>query len=181
MDQWLKVHVANEGDKNGPATMGYYEEADIPVHRALADAFTICDHYHCSVLGPTDPNRLYWISGMLDPEGKHGGPLLDTPTLIPTYQYTWRTFPENLEEAGVSWKIYNDTPASSIRAQRHGAVVQAVRDEPGAGGEGPRLLLQARLPGRRAGRTPCRRSPGSSRRCSTASTRPCRRRSGRRR
>jgi phospholipase C len=114
MDQWLKVHVANEGAANGPATLGYYEREDVPVHRALAEAFTVCDHYFCSVLGPTDPNRLYWISGTIDPEGKHGGPLLDTPTLIPNYKYSWRTFPENLEEAGVSWKIYNDaTPGSS--------------------------------------------------------------------
>ncbi|HEX7738447.1 MAG TPA: alkaline phosphatase family protein [Marmoricola sp.] len=106
MNQWIKSHVATEGTKNGPATMGYYTREDIPVHFALADAFTICDHYHCSVLGPTDPNRLYWISGTIDPEGKHGGPLLETPTLVPTNKYSWRTFPENLQEAGVSWKVY---------------------------------------------------------------------------
>ncbi|GAC1379718.1 MAG: phospholipase C [Marmoricola sp.] len=106
MDKWVPVHLASEGVGNGPATMGYYTRADIPVHWALADAFTICDHYFCSVLGPTDPNRLYWISGTIDPDGRHGGPLLDTPELLPTYQYSWRTMPENLDEAGVSWKIY---------------------------------------------------------------------------
>ncbi|MGN6722066.1 MAG: phospholipase C [Marmoricola sp.] len=106
MDKWVPVHLASEGVGNGPATMGYYTRADIPVHWALADAFTICDHYFCSVMGPTDPNRLYWISGTIDPDGQHGGPLLDTPTLIPTAKYSWRTMPENLQEAGVSWKIY---------------------------------------------------------------------------
>jgi phospholipase C len=106
MDKWVPVHQASEGVGNGPATMGYYTRADIPVHWALADAFTICDHYFCSVMGPTDPNRLYWISGTIDPDGQHGGPLLDTPTLIPTAKYSWRTMPENLQEAGVSWKIY---------------------------------------------------------------------------
>jgi phospholipase C len=45
MDQWVKVHLANEGLGNGPATMGYYTRKDIPVHFALADAFTVCDHY----------------------------------------------------------------------------------------------------------------------------------------
>ena len=106
MDKWVPVHLASEGVGNGPATMGYYTRADIPVHWALADAFTICDHYFCSVMGPTDPNRLYWISGTIDPDGQHGGPLLDTPELVPTYKYSWRTMPENLQEAGVSWKIY---------------------------------------------------------------------------
>src|SRR6202012_5926182 len=50
-DRWLPVHLAANGPGNGPATMGYYTEADIPLHRALADAFTVCDHYFCSVLG----------------------------------------------------------------------------------------------------------------------------------
>ena len=88
--------------------MGYYIATDIPVHHELADAFTLCDGYHCSVLGPTDPNRLYWISATIDPDGHHGGPLVDTPTRLPQNVYSWRTYPENLSEAGVSWKIYNN-------------------------------------------------------------------------
>ncbi len=127
MDQWLKVHIANEGPANGPATMGYYEKEDIPVHRALAEAFTICDNYHCSVLGPTDPNRLYWISGMLDPEGKYGGPLLDTPTTVPINKYSWRTFPENLEEAGVSWKFYTAEEPPGISAAVLSGMTQAFK------------------------------------------------------
>jgi phospholipase C len=108
MDQWVKVHLASEGLGNGPATMGYYTRKDIPVHFALADAFTVCDHYFCSVLGPTDPNRLYWISGTIDPNGSNGGPLLDTPTLVPKNKYSWQTYPEALQDAGVSWKVYTN-------------------------------------------------------------------------
>ncbi len=117
MDQWVNVHLQHEGPANGPATMGYYTRADIPVHYELADAFTICDHYFCSVLGPTDPNRLYWISGTIDPEGRFGGPLVETPTLLPKNVYSWRTMPENLEDAGVSWKVYANKdfgPVSSV-------------------------------------------------------------------
>jgi len=55
------------------------------------------------VLGPTDPNRLYWISATIDPDGEHGGPLLDTPTFIPKNKYSWPTYPEGLEAAGVTW------------------------------------------------------------------------------
>jgi hypothetical protein len=32
-----------------------WSEATFP-HYALADAVTICDAYHCSLFGPTDPN-----------------------------------------------------------------------------------------------------------------------------
>ena len=51
---------------------------DLPFYYALADAFTICDGYHCSVLGPTHPNRLMALSGTIDPAGKAGGPVVIT-------------------------------------------------------------------------------------------------------
>jgi phospholipase C len=35
--------------------MGYYNRTDLPYDYALADAFTICDNYFCSVIGPPDP------------------------------------------------------------------------------------------------------------------------------
>ena len=117
MDRWLPEQIAHAGPLNGPATMGYLTRADIPVHYDLADAFTVCDGYYCSVLGPTDPNRLYWISATLDPDGTGGGPLVETPTLIPKNVYTWRTMPENLEAAGISWKVYQNRdvgPVSSV-------------------------------------------------------------------
>ena len=118
MDRWVTTQIAANGSANGPATMGYYTRQDIPVHYAIADAFTVCDHYFSSVMGPTDPNRLFWISGSIDPEGVHGGPLLYTPTDLPgVATYTWRTYPEVLEEAGVSWKVYHDN-AVDLLSQR---------------------------------------------------------------
>jgi phospholipase C len=110
MDSFVRVHVASEGADNGPIVMSHYDRSTLPFQYALADAFTICDGYHCSVLGPTYPNRLYWMSGTIDPDGKHGGPLLETlaPVAdIPYYgKFTWETMPEVLEGAGVSWKVY---------------------------------------------------------------------------
>jgi len=61
MDNWLPAHLAADG-ANGPYTMGYLERDDIPFQFALAENFTIYDNYHCSVLGPTWPNRLYHMS-----------------------------------------------------------------------------------------------------------------------
>lgn len=116
-DRWMPMSIAGVGVGNGPAVMGYYVREDIPIHHELADAFTLCDHYHCSVLGPTDPNRLYWISATIDPDGRAGGPLVHTPDLLPQNVFSWRTYPENLSEAGVSWKVYNNRdlgPLSSV-------------------------------------------------------------------
>jgi phospholipase C len=109
MDNFVRTHLEVDGPAAGPATMGYYEQADIPFYRELANTFTICDHYHCSVLGPTDPNRLYSMSGTIDPEGLNGGPLLETIlTTDPRAagKFTWTTMPEQLQSAGVSWKVY---------------------------------------------------------------------------
>jgi phospholipase C len=54
MDNWLPAHRAADG-QYGPLTMGYLTREDLPFYYALADAFTICDGYHASVLGPTQP------------------------------------------------------------------------------------------------------------------------------
>ena len=78
MDGFVKEHMKAEGTDQGAVTMGYYRRSDLPFYYALADAFSLCDGYHCSVLGPTDPNRLMSMSASLDPAGKHGGPLLET-------------------------------------------------------------------------------------------------------
>jgi phospholipase C len=109
MDNFVRTHLEIDGSLAGPATMGYYEQSDIPFYRALANDFTICDKYFCSVLGPTDPNRLYSLSATIDPEGLNGGPLLATLGKgdgRALGKFTWTTMPEQLKSAGVSWKIY---------------------------------------------------------------------------
>jgi phospholipase C len=109
MDSFVRVHTepANEGPDYGTLTMGYYTRDDLPFYYALADAFTLCDGYHCSVMGPTHPNRLMQMSGTIDPAGKGGGPILITnssPDVL--FSVHWDTMPEVLEDAGVSWKYY---------------------------------------------------------------------------
>lgn len=112
MNRWISTHLASDRGDIGPLTMGYYETEDIPFYRGLADAFTICDDYYCSVLGPTDPNRVMWLSATIDLDGGQGGPCLDTLLTNRATQwgkFRWRTMPEQLTEAGVSWKVYQDT------------------------------------------------------------------------
>ena len=108
MDAWMTTHAAVDPPGVAPAVMGYYTRADLPTHYALADAFTVCDQYFSSVLGPTAPNRLYWMTGTIDPDGTAGGPISGPIRHTPAYSLGWRTYPEVLQEAGVSWKIYNE-------------------------------------------------------------------------
>lgn len=123
-------------------TMGHYRREDIPFQFALAEAFTLCDAYHCSVHGQTNPNRLFIWAGGNDPRGTGGGPVvangsgvaLDAkmevtpemkakmkaaaerykidPAVLANYgkgpRYHYKTYPERLEEAGISWKVYQD-------------------------------------------------------------------------
>ncbi|MCA1682848.1 MAG: phospholipase [Actinobacteria bacterium] len=107
MDRFLAVHEQSDGAP-GPETMGYYTRDDLPFYHGLADAFTICDGYHCSVIGPTDPNRLMSLSATIDPAGHAGGPLLHTNVVDRTGGFRWRTMPEQLQAKGVSWKQYTD-------------------------------------------------------------------------
>jgi phospholipase C len=86
-------------------TMGFFTQSDIPFQRALADAFTVCDNYFCSIQGPTTPNRLYHWTGTINPAGDLGGPAISNPDdYNPVYR--WTTYPERLQAAGVSWQIF---------------------------------------------------------------------------
>jgi phospholipase C len=108
---WSDQHQAWNGGKydqwvaaKGTTTMAYLTRGDIPFQYALADAFTVCDAYHCSLLGPTDPNRYHMWTGWVGNDGQGGGPVLSNAEA----GYDWSTYPERLQKAGVSWKIYQD-------------------------------------------------------------------------
>jgi phospholipase C len=121
---WVPQHQSwNNGAMNGFVTsrlsinandaslaMGYYTRADLPFLYALADGFTICDNYSCSVMGPTDPNRLYTMAASIDPDGKNGGPLLESLRLNRSSFFghlTYTTMPEQLQARGITWKVYS--------------------------------------------------------------------------
>ncbi|OHV37030.1 MULTISPECIES: phosphocholine-specific phospholipase C [Pseudofrankia] len=108
---WTDGHQAlNNGVYNqwvpakGTATMAYLQRQDAAFHYALADAFTVCDAYYCSFVGNTDPNRYYMWTGWTGNDGKDGGPVLYNDEL----GYDWKTYPERLEAAKISWKVYQD-------------------------------------------------------------------------
>jgi phospholipase C len=89
--------------KGNVRTMAYLNRDDIPFHYALADAYTVGDAYHCSVLSATGPNRTYLWSGMIDPEARFGATAFsggDESNL------KWQTYAEALQAAGVTWRVY---------------------------------------------------------------------------
>lgn len=103
MDRWIAAH-RRVNPRTAPYVMGHYTRADIPFQFALAEAFTVCDAYHSAVLGPTWPNRMMWMTGTIDPEGRGGGPIVRN--VAPRGGYRWTTYAERLQAAGVPWKVY---------------------------------------------------------------------------
>src|SRR3984893_13403355 len=167
---WSDAHAAwNSGNndnwvaaKGSIETMTFVDRSDIPFHYALPDSFTVCDNYHCSIMGPTDPNRYYLWTGWVGQNGTQtdtieqpfsgatpgsftltagpstgngvlpGGPVVNNDE----QGYDWLTYPEQLEAAGVSWKIYQDIGLGLTPAQFEGFT-----DNPFIGNFGDNSLL----------------------------------------
>ena len=102
-DKWLiakpKQHL--------PFTLGHYARSDIPFYYSLADAFTVCDQAFCSSLTGTTANRLFLWSGTIRADAADVPRVLNAETYYDR-EATWRTFPDRLEEAGISWRIYQN-------------------------------------------------------------------------
>jgi len=112
-DAWIATKSA--------MTMGYFAREDLPFYYALADAFTICDAYYCSIFGPTSPNRMYLFTGTSGlAVGNDGIQAIANPADEPNETadqkndaktfaaYTWTTYAERLQAAGIDWRIYQE-------------------------------------------------------------------------
>lgn len=139
---WGDAHAAwDQGRMNrwpvtkNDVSMGYLKASDIPYHTALANAFTLCDHYHCALPGGTNSNRIHMWTGTNrgTTARSNGGEMCvinndgwDTVSGTPlANSLTWTTYPERLQAAGVSWKVYQflpdnftDNPLSGFKAYR---------------------------------------------------------------
>lgn len=120
--------------------LAYFTRDDIPFQYALAEAFTLCDAYHCALHLSTNPNRLYIWTGTHDPLGRGNGPAIDN-----SYDgfadphghggYLWTTYPERLQAAGVSFQVYqdmadnfSDNPLVGFRNYRAARAAQEAED-----------------------------------------------------
>jgi phospholipase C len=127
---WAGTHAAwNQGQydnwaiQKGPMAMSYMTRDDLPYHYALADAFTVGDAYYCSIMGPTNPNRCYLWTGSIGnvsylgsggTDGLGAGPVTYNGLSVNNAYFVWETFPEVLQAAGVSWKIYQDLAGATF-------------------------------------------------------------------
>jgi len=122
------LHIFNRGrcDRWGHSgelhnRMLHYAAGDLPFYYALANAFTICDAYHCSTMTQTQPNRLHLFTGCNGGGGAGGEPEMsnygedDTPSADMAQDrklrhdaYRWTTYAERLQAAGISWKVYQE-------------------------------------------------------------------------
>ncbi|NNV55330.1 phosphocholine-specific phospholipase C [Limnovirga soli] len=107
-NQWLDAKKPGKPYEKIPMTMGYYTREDIPFYYAMADAFTVCDQHFCSSLTGTTPNRLYFWTGKLREDATAKARVRNADTDYGTAEAGWKTFPERLEEAQISWKIYQN-------------------------------------------------------------------------
>jgi phospholipase C len=91
------------------ATMTYYERQDIPLQYELAETFTLLDAYHCAIHGSTNPNRNFLWSGTTGYEpGSSARAVTNAAYSYDHAGYDWTTYPERLQAAGVSWRIYQE-------------------------------------------------------------------------
>ncbi|HMD19199.1 MAG TPA: alkaline phosphatase family protein, partial [Alloacidobacterium sp.] len=108
-DRWLPAKAADNAYAHLPLTLGYYTREDLPFYYALADAFTICDQNFCSSLTATEPNRLYlWTGTVRAKPSIQSKAHVRNEDMDYDLQLSWTTFPERLEEHGISWRIYQN-------------------------------------------------------------------------
>ncbi|CCE80555.1 Piso0_003674 [Millerozyma farinosa CBS 7064] len=130
-NDWTPNHKAwNNGTIDGwvtgnsPYSWSYFKRGDIPTHFSIVEGWTVADMYAESVIGPTCPNRVSWVTGTINvpgsPPGKgKGGPYIEnyeTPGCQKSsngeeyscFPLKWKTFPEYLEEAKIDWYVFQD-------------------------------------------------------------------------
>jgi phospholipase C len=109
---WAAGHDARAlnppfNDVNGIRAMGYYDGSDLNYYYFMASKFATSDRWFHPVMTRTPPNRAYLIAGTSQgyayPIGTDSA---DTALLTAT------TIFQELQTAGVSWKIYVDPEKS---------------------------------------------------------------------
>lgn len=109
-DRWLTAKPSGHKEyARLPLTLGYHTRADLPFYYALADAFTVCDQNFCSSLTGTTPNRLYlWTGTIRDKASAQAKANVWNSDVDYDSEANWTTLPERLEDAGISWRIYQN-------------------------------------------------------------------------
>jgi len=113
-DNWIDAKKSyQQAYERMPLTMGHYTREDLPFYYALADAFTICDQSYCAVMTSTSPNRsTFWTGTVRDKQSADSRVFMRNDELF-AEALTWKTYPERLSEAGISWRFYQNELSAS--------------------------------------------------------------------
>jgi phospholipase C len=107
MDGWLLAH-------SDELAIGYYERADRPFFNELAAQFTTLDHYFCSILAETFPNRFFAHAAQTP--ALHNVPIGSIFTEPQTMPTIW----DRLAAAGVSARYYfSDVPFLALWGDKY--------------------------------------------------------------
>ncbi len=112
-DAWDQGRMSDWPTHKEKQSMAYYTETELSFQFALANAFTVCDEYYCSFQGGTNPNRIFHLTGINHHQQDSNPPAISNvfDHLGPSSEgYTWTTYPERLEQAGIRWKVYQNLP-----------------------------------------------------------------------
>ena len=138
---------------DGQRAMWFYDQHDIPFEYQLASSFAFADHYFCSVLGPTNPNRDYLMAATSVGVVEDGFPNISlqlTDNVVVS---------DELEQRNVTWATYRGDGVAGPRdgpRPRRWAIITRSR----FASRSPTSSLMPR-PGR------CRTSRGSTRTSAT--------------
>jgi phospholipase C len=103
-----RAKANNYNDKNGHRAIGYYTDADLNYYYFMASNFATSDRWFMPVMSRTAANRYYLVAGtskgVVYPKGTDGR---DNQNLAA------KTIFQELQTAGVSWKIYVNPIGSS--------------------------------------------------------------------
>src|SRR5262245_55442725 len=90
--------------------MGFFTRDELPFYYALAQTFAIDDQYHASVIGPTLPNRLYYMAAASFGHTTTGEAI---PPIPAGYRPITGTLLDLMDKEHVSWmNYYSDLPSS---------------------------------------------------------------------
>lgn len=109
---WNHGRMGNWVQYKQPQSMGYYKQKEVEFQFSLANAFTLCDAYHCAMHTGTNSNRMFLWTGSNGPKAAGVASVVNDLDSIGASStgYDWTTYPERLQQAGVTWKVYQNMP-----------------------------------------------------------------------
>ena len=105
-------------DVNGLRTMGYFDWTDLNYYYFMASNFATSDRWFSPVMDRTQINRMYLLAAT---SAGHVYPLSGSDR-----QLSATTIFEELQNAGISWKIYVDPQYSTCAGNPTGACLESI-------------------------------------------------------